>query len=524
MLSPFLASADKPLPSPGQTPALPGAAQDRGGGLGALPSGSVEADAREVWRALFAEFDLRQSETSKATPEEPAEGLPPEGAADFLDDLVQQLGGLSDTDAKVRTLPGWLVRALTPEETLVADQVQLGSSKAILEPTTLNAVPSADDTGTQAPFQLASTSPASPQTQGLLATSLAPAGRVSLARSTDPNLAGESNAPAAETSGTGSQATAVPTVGLIKSEDATIDATAQPRGGLDPADGGEPPAIGSARGETIPKTGVTTDVIAASVGTASPDQARQLLTTKERGPSAGLPVQGLSASGHRSAEENIPTPQSPALPASSPTAEREAFLSPRAAADVEPTRPAQTMDIADRSTLPAEKMLSAGALSAPPPADIVVRSVPMPQLQATVAERIAALTPGAGSERVSRNLDGVANRTVEIELAPADLGRLRLVLHTNERGLHLAVSIERPEMLETVRRHLDGLNRALISEGVTLDSVDIGTGNDRGRSDRSTDQTETSGSAGTDMLDSPEDPHASSPSTRRPDGRLDLSL
>lgn len=524
MLSPFPASADKPLPSPGQTHVLPGVGQGRDGALGGLRSGSAEAEARKVWGALFAELDLRQSETAKANPEEPAEGLPPEGVADFLDDLVGQLGGISDADAELRTLPGWLVRALTPEETLVADQVQLESSKATLETTTLNTVPSADDKGTQAPFQLASTSTASPQTQGLLATSLAPVGRVSLTMSTASNLAGESNAPAAEISGAGSQATAALTVGLVKSEDATIDATAQPGGGIDPADGGEPPAIGSARGETIPKAGFTTDVIAAPVGTVSPDQVRQLLTTKERGPSAGLPAQGLSASSHRPAEETIPIPQSPALPVPSPTAEREAFLSPRAATDVEPTRPAQTMDIADRSSLPAEKMLSAGALSAPPPADVVVRSVPMPQLQATVAERIAALMPSAASEGVSRNLDGVANRTVEIELAPADLGRLRLVLHTNERGLHLAVSIERPEMLETVRRHLDGLNRALISEGVTLDSVDIGTGNDRGRSDRSTDQTETSGSAGTDRLNSPEDPHASSPSTRLPDGRLDLSL
>lgn len=98
---------------------------------------------------------------------------------------------------------------------------------------------------------------------------------------------------------------------------------------------------------------------------------------------------------------------------------------------------------------------------------------PLPQLREAMAEQVRMLAGGAEGDGVSlRTAPGQA----EVELAPADLGRLRLQLSTTERGLHLTVLVERPESLDAVRRHLDGLHRSLIAEGVTLDGIDIGTG------------------------------------------------
>jgi hypothetical protein len=62
----------------------------------------------------------------------------------------------------------------------------------------------------------------------------------------------------------------------------------------------------------------------------------------------------------------------------------------------------------------------------------------------------------------------------EIELAPAELGRLRISLETGERGLTLTVLAERPEALDAVRRHLDSLAKSLQAENITLHRLELG--------------------------------------------------
>lgn len=151
----------------------------------------------------------------------------------------------------------------------------------------------------------------------------------------------------------------------------------------------------------------------------------------------------------------------------------------------------------------------------------------LPRLQATVAEQVATLSamdaPDAGGD-----LHGRSTRSTELELAPADLGRLKLVLQTGEKGLQLAVTVERPEMVETVRRHLEGLHRSLIADGIVLDEIDIGTGS--GGGSQSGPRNPSPNATPVARISGGEEPDAE-PEIDRPNhapapgrGRLDLSL
>ncbi|WP_179378362.1 flagellar hook-length control protein FliK [Jannaschia marina] len=117
-------------------------------------------------------------------------------------------------------------------------------------------------------------------------------------------------------------------------------------------------------------------------------------------------------------------------------------------------------------------------------------------------------------------------RVAEIELAPADLGRLRLLLQTTDRGLTLSVAVERPDMVEVVRRHLDGLHRALMAEGLALDGFDIGT-EARQRQPAQEGHRQSQDAAPESEAGAPSVDEAPPPPRRRPmplPGRLDLSL
>ena len=153
----------------------------------------------------------------------------------------------------------------------------------------------------------------------------------------------------------------------------------------------------------------------------------------------------------------------------------------------------------------------------------IVSPVTLPQLPEAMSAQIRALLPAEINPQTLRAADG--SLSTEMELAPAELGRLRVVLQTTERGLHLFVAVERPEALDQVRRHLEGLHRALIADGVTLDGVDIGTG-DSGQSAFADDADNAGGEA---------DPSPDPVVTAAPDpapslrpmpaaGRLDISL
>ena len=147
--------------------------------------------------------------------------------------------------------------------------------------------------------------------------------------------------------------------------------------------------------------------------------------------------------------------------------------------------------------------------------------VPLAQLRDGAAQQVRALVERARTELATRRAaDG--SLSTELELAPAELGRLRLVLQTGERGLHLTVLVDRPESLEAVRRQLDGFHRSLLADGVTLDGVDIGTGGrDRGRAPHPNPPAGEPDGATLDIA--PTTPSAAGP-TRAAAGRLDIRL
>jgi hypothetical protein len=90
-----------------------------------------------------------------------------------------------------------------------------------------------------------------------------------------------------------------------------------------------------------------------------------------------------------------------------------------------------------------------------------------------IAERVRSLSDRLGDIQVASIEAGDGKLRTELELAPKELGRLKMVLQATERGLHLQIVAERPETLDLVRRQIDHLQRALGAEGVTLSGLDL---------------------------------------------------
>ncbi|WP_238366340.1 flagellar hook-length control protein FliK [Mesobacterium pallidum] len=87
-------------------------------------------------------------------------------------------------------------------------------------------------------------------------------------------------------------------------------------------------------------------------------------------------------------------------------------------------------------------------------------------------------------------------RPVEISLSPAELGKVRLNMHTTEHSVMVTITAERPETLELMRRHIDQLAQEFKQLGysdITFSfrggqSDNAGTGGDPG-SDGSSHRT-----------------------------------
>ena len=79
----------------------------------------------------------------------------------------------------------------------------------------------------------------------------------------------------------------------------------------------------------------------------------------------------------------------------------------------------------------------------------------------------AAQTPqGIGAaQQVAMAITTSADGAVDIALNPEDLGRVRLVLSTTDAGVALAITAERPETQDLMRRHLDSLAQEMKALG-----------------------------------------------------------
>jgi flagellar hook-length control protein FliK len=110
-------------------------------------------------------------------------------------------------------------------------------------------------------------------------------------------------------------------------------------------------------------------------------------------------------------------------------------------------------------------------------------------------------------------------RIVHLQLAPAELGRLRIMLSATESGLQVVVTCERAETMELLRRNSGALMRELSDLG--FDGLDLRFGEDRGaESDERDDERLHSAEASPASEPSMELPSA--PHKGASDAKLDL--
>jgi hypothetical protein len=67
-------------------------------------------------------------------------------------------------------------------------------------------------------------------------------------------------------------------------------------------------------------------------------------------------------------------------------------------------------------------------------------------------------------------------KSAMIELAPAELGRIRIEMKLDGGKLRAVVRAERPEALAALEAHLPELRSALEQQGIVADDLDLGLG------------------------------------------------
>ncbi|WP_161635611.1 flagellar hook-length control protein FliK [Actibacterium mucosum] len=77
----------------------------------------------------------------------------------------------------------------------------------------------------------------------------------------------------------------------------------------------------------------------------------------------------------------------------------------------------------------------------------------------------ASASPMPVAAQVSSALSSSASDVIELTLQPEELGRVRLSLNPSDAGISVAVTAERAETLDLIRRHLDQLSQDLRQQG-----------------------------------------------------------
>lgn len=170
--------------------------------------------------------------------------------------------------------------------------------------------------------------------------------------------------------------------------------------------------------------------------------------------------------------------------------------------DIVPTKPAEpnasgAEDRPDMPTIPQKEMKGTATEDPAPPVfesdpfTLVVADGSFPQMftlthRADTGPRAPSLTAHV-SAQLTATVSQTENGATEIRLDPEELGRVRLVMQSNDTNMTVIVQAERPETAVLLRRHIDQLVqdvRALGYENVTIDFGGHGQRNqDRGGSD-----------------------------------------
>ena len=91
------------------------------------------------------------------------------------------------------------------------------------------------------------------------------------------------------------------------------------------------------------------------------------------------------------------------------------------------------------------------------------------------------------ARQISEATRNASDGTTEITLNPAELGRVRMSFSPTEAGMMVVLSVERPEVLELMKRHIEDLSQEFQSAGFGMASFDFSGGgsdtpNERGGS------------------------------------------
>lgn len=96
--------------------------------------------------------------------------------------------------------------------------------------------------------------------------------------------------------------------------------------------------------------------------------------------------------------------------------------------------------------------------------------------RALAENRQVQFSPPALVRQISDTVVTMRDEMVEIRLSPEELGRVRMVLTGSDRAPHLTIWVDRPEVLEQMRRQGDHLLQQLRDQGMSGASLDFRNG------------------------------------------------
>lgn len=124
-------------------------------------------------------------------------------------------------------------------------------------------------------------------------------------------------------------------------------------------------------------------------------------------------------------------------------------------------------------------------------------------------------------QQLTQALKTTGDGSIEVRLAPDELGRVRLSLNPGETHITVNISAERPETIDLIRRNIELFSQSLKQEGFTSLSFSF---TDQGREQNSSQESNAS-SEYTDEADNFEvAPHSNPASRTVSDGHLDIRL
>ncbi len=91
----------------------------------------------------------------------------------------------------------------------------------------------------------------------------------------------------------------------------------------------------------------------------------------------------------------------------------------------------------------------------------------------TVATPVISATPAALGPEIARIIQSKAGDEVEIQLAPQELGRLRIRVAVESGATHVTVQAERPDTLDLMRRNGEVLMKELRAAGFSGGTLDF---------------------------------------------------